>query len=649
MDDEQYIESGLSVGAVTIVDTNGLITEEELNYINNKIAELDENVSVIENELEQSVKFEVVGEGVTVPPINGGGSSGGYVHPIQLYTDEKKEIKGYPITSPDRVIDENGVNIKDEIEEINSSLDNIINKQLTFDDFGAVGDGITDDTLAIQSALDWSKENNSAVYMRDKLYYVTESLRCGNAIIRSISDVPGQCDIMFLQRPDGTYMNGTPDWSYMFNLSSQYTWRQVIENCAVGPAIISDKDIKILTIGNGEIFNVRGFAVIGNHKMKNQYGLCDDTPDKYRGTRQSINNISVIGCGNNGITLNRGFEVSSMNNVCCSYNMGHGLFTGVNNFDSATEYLRFNNCQFANNRLDGVHFSNWRKNIIFENCLFNGNGQYFINGIDSITGYDRRIPSSLSEVHAGVWLDSVNNESNYQGSVFVMRYCYGENLLKGVHMARNKDNFSKFTSITFESNTFYRGDYPQPSYNGAGLYIDADFLDKVEVQRNKCNALSVCVLERTPHTDGKLNIEYEEDIKKVENNPIEFTKEIKSAKVVSEYGILLEHVDWNSGTITTDVIKNDINMGSGINLTNRFACYFIGANWQGTNAANLGGYLVFVTILPNQQYKMVTVATDSTSGFASVPTIDKYGTLTIATNEYYRYHIQRIDILKTQK
>lgn len=53
MDDEQYIESGLSVGAVKIVDTNGLITEEELNYINNKIAELDESVSVIENEIEE--------------------------------------------------------------------------------------------------------------------------------------------------------------------------------------------------------------------------------------------------------------------------------------------------------------------------------------------------------------------------------------------------------------------------------------------------------------------------------------------------------------------------------------------------------------------------------------------------------------------
>ena len=36
---------------------------------------------------------------------------------IQLYVDKKKEKKGYPITSPDRVIDENGVNIKDYVDD----------------------------------------------------------------------------------------------------------------------------------------------------------------------------------------------------------------------------------------------------------------------------------------------------------------------------------------------------------------------------------------------------------------------------------------------------------------------------------------------------------------------------------------------------
>lgn len=40
---------------------------------------------------------------------------------IQLYIDEKKEIKGYPITSADRVIDENGVSVKERLEELSGA------------------------------------------------------------------------------------------------------------------------------------------------------------------------------------------------------------------------------------------------------------------------------------------------------------------------------------------------------------------------------------------------------------------------------------------------------------------------------------------------------------------------------------------------
>ena len=51
MENEEYIESGLSVGAVKYVDPNEIITEEEYNYIKNKTPELNGRVGVIEGEI----------------------------------------------------------------------------------------------------------------------------------------------------------------------------------------------------------------------------------------------------------------------------------------------------------------------------------------------------------------------------------------------------------------------------------------------------------------------------------------------------------------------------------------------------------------------------------------------------------------------
>ena len=47
---------------------------------------------------------------------------------IQLYVDKKKEVKGYPITSPDRVIDEKGVNIKEQLDTIGKEINDKINR-----------------------------------------------------------------------------------------------------------------------------------------------------------------------------------------------------------------------------------------------------------------------------------------------------------------------------------------------------------------------------------------------------------------------------------------------------------------------------------------------------------------------------------------
>ena len=48
----------LSVGAMKYVDPNEIITEEEYNYIKNKISELDERVRIIEEIISSLDEFK---------------------------------------------------------------------------------------------------------------------------------------------------------------------------------------------------------------------------------------------------------------------------------------------------------------------------------------------------------------------------------------------------------------------------------------------------------------------------------------------------------------------------------------------------------------------------------------------------------------
>lgn len=56
---------------------------------------------------------------------------------IQLYIDEEKEIEGYPITSPDRVIDENGISVKEELITLKAKVEDIEAYKVTHADIRA--------------------------------------------------------------------------------------------------------------------------------------------------------------------------------------------------------------------------------------------------------------------------------------------------------------------------------------------------------------------------------------------------------------------------------------------------------------------------------------------------------------------------------
>lgn len=532
--------------------------------------------------------------------------------------------------------------------------------------FGAIGDGTTDDKIALQAAFDWSKANKLPIYLEDKRYYTSGTLDVGGAVIRSLTGVPGGADPVFLRKPDGTYVFGSPDWTWYYNTAhSTYTWANMIADTSYGCAIISDYDGVILYAADTFRFDVDGFAVIGYQNLTSQDGLATAVPAAYYGTGQKINNISVIGCGRHGINLERGYEVSTMDNVTCYANNGHGLRTGqVNSIDCATEYLLFRDCFFTINRLDGVYFSHVRKAVKFENCNFNGNGQYNSpGGIDPVLGYDRDVPLTTAAMVAAV---KVNDGSLDIGPGFLfgfsMEDCFGELVAVGLHL-RCRNGVGVCRDVRMQNNTWYAAGevFASPGEPGSMHYFDVDYASDWLFSGNHPNGLSNYAWASFPSLDPTnallfldappLTTNAEKAFYKLRYGaplaPVSFVQaggRLYGNQVLAEsFGALAA-----PGNVTTSVVSTDFTRGIANGQSNYVAVYSLTANFPTSGSNNFGGYLLFVTKVPSNAYMMTTITMSSTDGFTGAPTINSStGELTIPAAAFYRFTIQRIDNVLT--
>jgi hypothetical protein len=537
-------------------------------------------------------------------------------------------------------------------------------------DFSAVGDGVTDDTAAIQAALDWSKANKSAVHLTDDRFYVSATLNAGGAIIRSISGKPGGADPILLRKPDGSYVFGAPDWTWFYNTGhSGYTWAQMIADTSYGAAIISDYNGPILFANDGDVFDINGIAIVGYQNRTLQDGIATAVPAAYFGTLQYLNNLAVIGCGRHGINLERGYEVSSMNAVVCKGNNGYGLRTGyVSGVDSATEYLRFVDCFFQDNRLGGVWFAQARKGIEFYKCMFNNNGQYASpGGVDPVLGYDRTVPLTTAAMAAGVWVNDVSLDIgpgfNYG---FTMVDCYGEQMAKGLHL-RGRNGVGVVRDVRIQNNQWVRATQVGTSVsgggeNGAGVYFDVAYAADWLITGNYPQALDNYKFASVPNRDTSNSIIFQDNgVPVATSAEREFAKFYHPAPIQSAYFVRANGRTYGdqtlaksigglsvAGNVTTTVIATDFTLSAALNTSNNSATYVLTGQLQSDGSNNFGAYLLVVTRTIAGKYVMATFAGSLTTGFTGAPTINlDTGELTIPASAFYRFTIQRIDNVLT--
>ena len=548
----------------------------------------------------------------------------------------------------DALEDVNADSRLDALEDVNadSRLDALESSSITPEYFGAIGDGKSDDTAAFKRALSHCRETQQTLTLKDKQYYITETLNIGSVKIRSFSGVPGHCDVMFLQKPDKTYWKNSPSWNYYYNIDTSTTWREVINNCAYGCCIISDKNIDILKAYGGEKIDIDGVCVIGNHRAVNQNGISDEAPGVYMGNDHNISNVNIIGCGNDGIHLERGFETSKIDNVRSCMNNRHGLYTGrTEGIDSATEYLSFHNCRFERNRCYGVYFTFWRKHIEFNGCYFSGNGQYNNPiAVDPLLGYDRTPPKNIKDAYGGICFANGNVEVDGSSMGLTVVNCLGEETIKGVHIENSTTTTGAIGNVTIENNTFYKGFIN--SEIGTCVYMNVKYIQDTIIRANYGRALSMLELGRE-YTDGGQTIIFSDDTKDINFlNNLSVKGEIISKRRIYQRTTLSHGLksDTDGSTIEIDDIAKEYSIRPVVNTSTPLSVFSLTATWQATNADNFGCYLLFVCRLPSGAFKMSVLPTSSIEGFSNEPTLTSDGILQIVATKYFLYRLSRLDL-----
>ena len=238
-------------------------------------------------------------------------------------------------------------------------------------DFGAVGDGVTNDTSALQAFLNACKDGRG--YIPPGKYKITSTLYV----------YPQYCYNIEGATWDNAGTTGT-----------------VIYNSGTGNAITLDNEPYTPPNYDSQI-RFANLTVLGNALSQNGFYV--------RHAMIYLENVWSIYNGANGIYLERGYS-SAFKQVTCANNAQNGLSVSY-----AGNALRFDHCVFNGNSTAGGYagaylngnVSGYNYGVVFNSCDFTGNGASAASGTGIIIQYSR-----------GVSLIGCYGESNKSNSIY---------------------------------------------------------------------------------------------------------------------------------------------------------------------------------------------------------------------------------------
>lgn len=362
--------------------------------------------------------------------------------------------------------------------------------------FGAKEDGVSDDTIAINAAIESARNIKKSILITGKLY-VTETINVNGVSVKGKYTPSG--NIMYYSGK--RVGNITFDFMRNKGQGATITFNEMLSDCYGGSMIVSDVAnpiLKVTKTAEGNYgFNLNTIGVVGWIRNNEQVGLkCTyDGSVSYLMGNHRFNKVLVSGCGNDGVQI-QSLELTNVDDCEFSCNNGYGMkIEGNDNYDTPTEYVEFNNCQFSYNRLDGICISkSFRKDVKFNACWLQMPGQYELGETNDYYG-NRTIPSDVESIVGGIKILHGANVGSFQrvAEGLIIDKCYGELVVKAVHIYMGLGACT-INKLSFTNNHFLRY---SGSTNSTMLYLSANYMDQPFVWGNYGNLINKYVVKNT--------------------------------------------------------------------------------------------------------------------------------------------------------
>ena len=221
------------------------------------------------------------------------------------------------------------------------------------DPYFAKGDGITDDSGAIQQAIDDSNSSGQTILLQNGVFLINTPIR-----LKPFTDLKGE---------NATLLNGSVQAGEFLVVDNKCTISDLIIDC-------SDQDLYAVSLPeystdidlhNLVIQNLRGVQVIsGNH---HPYGLWIKNQCRSVHVNQSVfQNISILGSKVTGTVSCRGIEIGDVDDVLIENSTFYNI-TSDSGFDADCIHIQTINPDQNND--NGQYF--WNPSYVTtQNCLF---------------------------------------------------------------------------------------------------------------------------------------------------------------------------------------------------------------------------------------------------------------------------------------